>query len=317
MLEQEALLTATAAMLLLLALHQVRPVRAALGRRGFLLALGGTLLPLLDLPLRFAQAPDRIGLLAADARFYALYPTACLLGALGLLAAAALGASSALRMGGAVALGYGLHLLLTLLTPVGARLFWPFSDLRVALPLMPAGHVLIVGVLATGVLAGEALPRLRRRFTAAAAVLVALYTAFAAGEWAMLHLQARRFEPRDVAARVEPEDALLRQWAVVKETAEGYHLWRWHAYANTLTAQALTPRSNEPGVLAWIMADPTVRHIYFRLFRNPVAHVEVSNSQFTLVVQELADVAEGGGRSLHVDMDPSGGGRFYELERFY
>ena len=101
MLEQEALLTATAAMLLLLALHQVPRIRAALGRRGFLLALGGTLAPLLDLPLRFVQAPDRIGLLTADERFYALYPAVCLLGGLGLLAAAWVGSRAALRMGGA------------------------------------------------------------------------------------------------------------------------------------------------------------------------------------------------------------------------
>ena len=145
---------------------------------------------------------------------------------------------------------------------------------------------------------------------------MAVYTAFAGGELFMLHLHARSLAPRNVAARVEPLDALLREWVVVKETAEGYRLRRWRTFGNTMTEQELTPRSNEPGVLAWLMADPTLRRFYYRLFRIPVAKVEFSNSQFLLVVQELADT-EGGGRTLHVDMDRSGGGGFYELERFY
>lgn len=317
MLEYQILLTASTALLLILLLHHHRGMRTRIGASGFWLLLLGALVPLLDLPWRYLTAADRIAFLDGTPLFYSLYPALLLIGSVSILAAWAGGIGTARRVALGLSAGFALHLLLVLLTPVGAYLFLPFSEVRVALPLFAPGHGLLAGMLVIALTLIEVRPAARPWLLGVTWALAGIYAAAAIGVAGTYYIQATaQAAPRSIV-RIAPVNAWLTRWIVVREDDSGYHLRRRFVFERAEQEPLNVPRAEDDGDLATALRDPIVRRIYYRLFQFPVVQLTSENAHTTIVVRELADLEPPiPGPTLFMESDRSGSNRFYELKNF-
>ncbi|MBI4081254.1 MAG: hypothetical protein HY423_01455 [Candidatus Lambdaproteobacteria bacterium] len=316
MTESTALLTASTA-LALLALALQRPQwRDRLGRAGAAWVTAGTVLPLTDFALGYLATGERIEALARDPLFYVpAYGLTALAGA-ALVAAIAWGGAQASRAALLVGLGYGLHLALAVLTPTGLPLLAPFSPDPIGVPLSPAGHPLLLGLL-LALLAADHLPgRTRPWLKRVALAGVALYGSAAIVQWGWVAWRAQTLRPPGGSVSVEPADPFLTEWLVVGEGRDTFEVRRQRAFAAAWEEPVRIPRWNHvPETLA-LLADPLLQRLYYRLFRQPVVRVEQSGARTHLFIQEVRDQAPpSAGATLYVESDANAQDRLYQLQR--
>jgi hypothetical protein len=317
MIERDLLLNATAAILLgSLASHH--PVLARrFGRWGLALYVAGTLLPFLDAALLPFLTADRIALLSRPPMFQGPLYGLALIGALAVLVGLALAPRPALATALGLAAGYGAHIVLSLLTPVGWPLLAPFSAARVALPVLPAGHLALLTVLFAGLALAEWLPRWRRWVAPGTAVLAGAWLLAGAVQWGIVTYRVQGLAQPGTELHVAPDGDWLPRWQVVLEGPERYELLRMYAFSEPLPEAREMPRWNDEALFLKLLGDPVVSRFYFRVFHHPVVRLDVSGAQITLLMQELEDQNPPvPGPTFYLESDLSGRNRFYQLQRF-
>ncbi len=308
-------LLTTAAALLLLALGLHAPA-LPLGRGSIALLTLGSLLPVLD-PLLFAiGTEDQIGLLDQPPVFAGPWA------GLALIAAAA-GAYAAVRRQTypwraalLAAAGLLLNLGLMAFTPVGTPWLAPFAPMRWAWAVFPAGHPVLVIVLAIVLAALEAWPRQRGKLAWAAAAVLICYAAagFAGRLWAV-RMAARMAAPAEQVL-VEPANWAPWAWLVAVEEPQTYRVLAEHTGEASSAPVSIARWNDEPPLLV-LLQDPLVRSFYYRVFRHPVARVDSQGAQLTLTLQELSDVSRGeAGATFTLSTDWAGRSRLYRVTRF-
>ncbi|HKI96967.1 MAG TPA: hypothetical protein VKB51_00700 [bacterium] len=317
MIERDLLLNSTAAILLGTLAWHYPALRRSWGRRGFALYVLGTLLPFLDTAVQHVTTDDRIGFLSAQPLFQAPLYGLALIGALAVLVGFALSPRPALAMALGLGAGYAAHVVLSLLTPAGWPLLAPWTAERIALPILPAGHVLLLLVLFPLLIATEALPRWRRWIAPAAGVLAGAYLLAGAVQWGIVTYRVRGLATPETTVGVYPAGPWLARWLVVEEGPERYQLRRMYALTDPLPGPETMPRWNDEPLFLKLLGDPVVSRFYFRVFHHPVVRLDVSGAQITLLMQEVQDQTPlVPGPTFYLESDLSGRNRFYQLQRF-
>jgi hypothetical protein len=317
MLERDLLLNGTAAILLACLAWLHATLARRLGRPGLVLVVAGALLPLATLLVSQLTTQDRIAQLSRAPLYEAPLVTLGALAVVAVLVGFATAPGVAARLGLGLALGYALYVLLAVLTPLGWPLLAPFSPLRVALPILPAGHLplLVLGFAALAL--GEGLPRLRRWAAPVAAALAAVYLLAGAVQFAVVSARTRGLATADTTVSVAPDGDWLTHWQVVSEGPERYELRRVVAFAAAWPEPRTLPRWNDEPLFLKLLGDPVVNGFYFRVFHHPVVRLDVSGAQITLLMQELEDQSPTvPGPTFYLESDLSGRNRFYQLQRF-
>lgn len=317
MTEVEALLHSAAAVLLLcLAFHHPR-LAGRIGRWGFALMLAGSLIPLLDFAIFYFSAHDRIDFLTQPPVFYGVFNGLVLIGIVSGLTAFLVNARAAVSVAAVLCAGYFLHLLLALLTPEGVPLLSPFSAWRPRLPFFTGGHPLLVALLVLVLVLVESFQRYSRITLRAGVLLLVLYILAGTGQFAYIALQARTLAAPGSSVYVEPSNAWLTRWLVTVADGEVYQVRRHGVNMPGFEQPEILPRWNDESLMIQLLADPTVNHFYYQVFRHPVVRTEADGAQYTLIMQELADQFPlVPGRTLYYESDAEGRNRFYQLQRF-
>jgi len=317
MTERIMLLTATTAILAVLLAYNQPRVGRRLGRGGLLCVLAGTLTPLLDYPLLLMRSADRIEYLAQPRLFHGLFGALLLLGGVAVLIAMLHGSRHALRSLGLALYGLALYDLLLALTPAGAPLLEPFSPYRVALPVFPAGHLLPLLILAAALVLNELARRWRRAVMWSAAGMLVAYVAAGTGQYVFLRIQGAMLAPPERAVSVAPDGAWLSRWIVVVRDDNTYRPYRYDLWEGDLRPAESVARWNDEARMLRLLDDPIVYRFFHYRFDHPVARVDVSDSQLSLIVQELRDQSPPvPGRTLYFETDGERGERVYRLQRF-
>lgn len=321
MLERHLMLNAAVAVLLgcLAWLHPGLGRR--LGRPGLALYVAGALLPFLDTALFHVITADRIELLSRPPLFAAPVYALALIGAVAVLAALAgplPGVTArAVRIALLLAAGFAAHVGLAVLTPVGWPLLAPFLAQRMALPVLPTGHLPLLAVLLAGLVAAEGLRRWRRWIAPGVAMLAVAYGLAGAVQYALVAWPVRNHAPPGGHVHVYPDNPWLTRWQVVVEGPERYALWRQRAGAGEWPEPRTLPRWNDQALFLKLLGDPVVNRFYYRVFQHPVVRLDVSGSQITLLMQELQDQSPlVPGPTFYLESDLTGRNRFYQLQRF-
>lgn len=317
MTEIEALLHSAAAVLLLCLAFHHPTVKRRWGSQVFSLMLAGSLIPLLDYGIFYFQAHDRIDFLSQPPIFYGLFYGSVLIGAIATLAIFLVNARAALRVAGALFAGYALHQCLALLTPEGVPLLEPFSAWRLRLPLFTGGHPLLLALLVLLLTLLEGFRRYSRYTLRLAVVLLLVYFTAGAGQFGYISLQARSLAAPGSSVYVEPGNAWLTRWLVTVADSEVYQVRLHGVDMAEFDQPEILPRWNDESLMIRMLADPTVNHFYYQVFRHPVVRTEASGSQYTLIMHELVDqFSLVPGKTLYYESDAESGNRFYQLQRF-
>jgi hypothetical protein len=319
MTESQRLLTAATALLLLCVASHVPRLAARFGRRAWLMAGLGALLPLLDLPLFYFRAQDRIEFLTLDPLLSAPLPA---LGAI-LAWAGAIGLWSGWRAAREQALSLGtglaLHLALAALTPSGVAWLSPLSAGRWAWPLFPSANWPLALLTAALLMVMELWPARTRLLGILGGSALTLYLLLVLGGrfWAAAAC-APATDGAGLASRVEiePTAPWPTPWLLVRSADEGYRAVLAGLNGSCRTVEPIAAWNDQPRLL-WLLGDPVAQRVYLRLFRYPVARVSTASSQITLVVQELRDViAAEPGPTFVLRTDLGGRDLLYQLQRF-
>jgi hypothetical protein len=311
-----ALLNAAAPLLALaLALHWpglTRQVPRAL----WWLAAAGALIPLLDpLVARFA-GEDRIGTLTRTPLFAGPLSALALIGAAALAVAIWSGWRPGLATLAAPTAGLLLHLALAALTPWGVPWLAPFDLRRWGVGVFPPGHPVWIALLATAVLALEAFPAMSRWLRRVAGGACAAYAAVAVAGHLFAALQAPP-PPAGVSRTVEPGGLSPLRWRIIDRTASEYRVLSIAIGQPMMDEPRRIARWNDEPLALLVLEDPLARRLYIQAFRHPVAELGVSDSQTTLVVQELSERLTGEqGPAFLFQSGADGRNRLYRLERF-
>ena len=317
MIERDLMLDGSAAIVLAVLAWHVPGVARRFGRGGLALFVAGVLLPFLDPGLFHLLAVDRIELLSRPPLVQAPLLALGLIAALAVLVACAATPRRALAVALGLGAGYALHALLALLTPVGWPLLAPFSGARVMLPILPAGHLVLLGVAFAGLVLAEALPRWRRGLVVGTLVLAGAYGLAGAVQYAILTARVQPLASADAQVQVYPDGNSLARWEVVLEGPQRYELRRARALTQPLPEPRVLPRWNDEALFLKLLGDPVVSRFYFRVFHHPVVRLDVSGAQITLLMQELEDQSPlVPGPTFYLESDLSGRNRFYQLQRF-
>ena len=317
MLERDLLLNATAT-ILLACLAWLHPgVSRRFGRGGLALVVAGALLPGADVLWFHLTTADRIELLSRspliEAPLFALLSIAALAVLVGFIASPRVAAAAALGLG----VGYAAHGVLAVLTPVGWPLLAPFSQARVALPILPGGHLPLLLLLFIALAAAEGAPRWRRWVVPGAAVLSGLYLLAGAVQFGIVTARVQPLATAGTRVHVYPDGNWLARWQVISEGPERYELRRPRVLTQPLPEPKTMPRWNDQALFLKLLGDPVVNRFYFRVFHHPVVRLDVSGSQITLLMQELEDQSPlVPGPTFYLESDLSGRNRFYQLQRF-
>jgi hypothetical protein len=323
----DALLSSTAALLLIAATWHVPRLARAMQRPGFACCASGALLPLLD-PFRFSfTSEDQIAFLTQDPVFAGPLPG---LAAVGLAAGAAvlLGVSSrrCVRWSGWTAAGLVLAVALAGLTPAGAPWLAPFSAHRYSLPILPQGLFwLILGtVLALALLefGRKYAKRSPARWVQSRWVLGSLgaWIVLLAAPGALAYADLMFISGGDGAAGapsydVEPDPVWPGRWLEITVTGNDYLAQR-RGLGGPDEGLDQVLRWNDQVALLRFLDDPAIRRMYFEVFRHPVARTESSGSKIRLTVRELADARLGAsGPALRIETDIQGRQRLYQVDR--
>ena len=310
----DALLNATAALLLIALGRQAPGLRPRMGRSGLGFLALGTLLPLLD-PLRFSfGSDDQIEFLTQNPVFSGPLPGLALV----LLAAGAallLGAPAGrcVRWAGWTCGGLLLETGLTSLTPGGTAWLAPFSAHRYAAPLLPHGHLWLIVVAAVTLALVELWPRRRGRLLAGAGALLLSHALV--GAIGLFGL-ANGLPPGAGASRDSVPDPIWPgRWLDIAVDGEAYTAVT-RGLGSGGDVPSRMPRWNDQQLLLRVLEDPVVRRLYFEVFRHPVARIASSGSQIRLTVRELADaLVDAPGPALLLETDAHGRHRRYQVER--
>lgn len=310
----DALLTATAA-LLLIALGWHAPWLGPRMRSSGLAFLAlGAVLPLLD-PLRFSlDSEDQIAFLTQEPLYSGPLPGLALVllvtGAAILLGARA---GRCVRWAGWTCGGLLLATGLMGLTPGGTPWLAPFTAHRFAWPILPQGHLWLIVLAAAALALVEAWPRRRGWLLAGAgALLLALLLAGAIGP---LGLAGRLPLSAGASRDSEPDPIWPGRWLDIAVDG-GSYLALTRGWGSAGDVPSRMPRWNDQPQLLSLLEDPVVRRMYFEAFRHPVARSEASGSQIRLTVRELADaLVDAPGAALVLQTDAHGRHRHYQLQR--
>jgi hypothetical protein len=317
MTESDILLNATVSLLLIGLLSHRPGLRRRLGRGGLALLAAGCLIPLGGALFAYLVSEDRIEFLSRLPLFFAPVQGLLLIVFVSGVAAFAVGGRNAGRIGLALGAGYLLTLALLALTPAGVPLLEPLSPQRFALAILPAGHPPLLVLLIAGLIALEAPPRGRGWVWWATTGLALLYLGFGAASAVAVRIQAGRSLPAGGALQVLPTGGWLTGWVAVRVGAEAYELERYGAGGQRLAPSVRLRRWNDQATLVKLLNDPVVRRFYFQVFHHPVAEIETSGAQMTLLLRELEDTNPPvPGRTFYLESDLRGGNRFYQLQRF-
>lgn len=317
MTERVLLLNAAVAILLGCLAWQGRGLARRGGRSGLVLYTLGVLLPFVDFALFPLLTSDRVAALSHPPWVAApLYGLALILAA-AVLTAFVVSTRAARRVALCMAAGYATHVALAVLTPAGWPLLAPFSAGRVSLPILPQGHLLLLGLLLVTVPLAEAVPRLRRTIGAVAMVLVAAYGLAGALQWGAITWRVQAWNTTDMRVSVLPQGQLLTHWLVVVEGPQDYALRRLPRFDAPMPEPTVLPRWNDEPLFLKLLGDPVVSRYYFRVFHYPVVRLDVSGSQVTLLMQEARDQSPlVPGPTFYLESDLSGRNRLYQLQRF-
>lgn len=317
MTEVEALLHSAVAVLLSCVAFHFSSFSRRCGRWGFGLIAAGSLIPLLDYLIFYINARDRIDFLTQAPIFYGLFYGLVLIGSIAALTVFLASVRRAVSVGAALTAGYLLHLLLALMTPEGVPLLEPFSAWRPRLPFFTGGHPVLLGLLVVILLLVEGFQRYSRYTLRLGAGLLVLYLAAGVGQFAYISWQARSLATAGSQVYVEPGNVWLTRWLVTVADEEVYQV-RMHGVDKAEFGQPeILPRWNDESLMIRLLADRTVNHYYYQVFRHPVVRTEANGSQYTLIMQELLDQFPlVPGRTLYYESDTEGGNRFYQLQRF-
>jgi len=312
----DALLNATAALLLIALSWHVPWLSRRSGHAGLAFAAMGALVPMLD-PLRFAvTSEDQIAFLTQEPFFAGPLPgMAGILLAAGAALVLGIPAVRCLRWSGCALAGLVGSIGLGGLTSGGAPLLAPYGAHRFAWPLLPQGQVGLIALAALALALLELRPRLRIWVLAAAGtLLLALVLAGVAGQ---IGLGMGSPLPADARRYVEPDPLWPGRWLDIAVTGTEYTAVT-RGLGSAGDSPSHVPRWNDEGRLLSLLEDAAVRRIYFEVFRHPVARIEPIGSQIQLSVRELADVLVGApGATLLLQTDMYGRDRHYKVERLY
>ena len=321
MLERDLLLNATVS-ILLACLAWLHPgVSRRFGRAGLVLVVSGALLPGIDALWFHLTTTDRIELLSraplVEAPFYAVLLIFALSVLAGFIAAPGFGVKAGFAVALGLGTGYATHALLAVLTPIGWPVLAPFEPARVALPILPAGHLPLLLVLLVTLSAAEATPRWRFWIVRGAAALVGVYLLAGAVQFVIVSVRVQPLATADTSVHVYPDGNWLASWQVISEGPDRYELRRQYALTEPLPEPKTMPRWNDQPLFLKLLGDPVVNRYYFRVFHHPVVRLDVSGSQITLLMQELEDQSPiVPGPTFYLESDLSGRNRFYQLQRF-
>lgn len=317
MTESDVLLQAAAVVLLLCLAYHHPGLSGRLGRGGFAVLIAGALVPVLDLVWFYLRASDRIEFLTQPPMVAGLCYGTLLIGAVAALAGFLIGPERAGRTFVLLMGGFLLYQALELLTPAGAPLFSPFLPRRVALPLFPVGHPLLVGALLVMLVAHEALPRFRRSVGWVSAALLGLYVVAGGGQYAHLTLKAAELAPPGTELSVEPDDPWLHRWLITVTERGSYQMRRQGIEVPQFGPPEELQRWNDEALLIRLLSDPTVERFFQQVFRHPVVRVEATDLRVTLIMQEAEDQAPPvPGPTFYYEVDHEGHNRFYQVQRF-
>jgi len=317
MIERDLLLNAATALLLGCLAWQHEAVSRRFGRGGLLLYALGALLPFADPLLAYGSSLDRIELLSRPPLMQA--PLLGLLGiaVLAVLAGVAVAPRRGLAVGLGLAAGYGTHAALSALTPTGWPLLAPFRGGRIALPILPAGHLALLALLFVAVMLGEALPRRRGWLVPLAGSLAVAFALAGAVQFGVLSYRAENLSTPGATTHVYPDGDWLLHWRILLEGPQRYALRRVTLLTEPLPEPRVVPRWNDEPLFLKLLGDPVVNRYYFEVFQHPVVRLDVSGAHITLLMQEVRDQSpQVPGRTFYLESDLSGRNRFYQLQRF-
>ncbi len=318
MIESEMLLNSAAGLLLVGLVWRHPAARAWLGRRTPALMAAGTLIPLLDLVVLLPLVVDRLELLSRPPLFRSPAVAAALIAALAWLTSQWRDLAAARRVALGLAGGYALHTAMALLTPAGVPLLAPWSAARVSLPVFPVGHPPLLVLLGAALLVQG---RVSRRFPWGrnlALGLTGLYLVAGTGQFAVVSLRAAGLGGEGAAVHVYPDGNWLLGWQVVEERDASYRFRRHRVLDADFGPGVVQARWNDQARFLTLLGDPVVTRFYYRVFRHPVARVDASGGQVTLLIQELEDLhPRVPGRTFSLERDLDGQNRLYQLLRFY
>jgi len=167
------------------------------------------------------------------------------------------------RLLGGAAIGTLSHVVLDVVSGARLRLFWPFADLHVTLPLVAMADPILLSLLVAGVIGLTAAGRRHQRFAAAAALTIVGLFLSVKGMLALSAIHAyesvRPADPVD-ARVVEAGWATMREWTVFDRTATEVRAWRVKAFKPGAELWLQWPRPRLDGLVAASTAWPTVRN---------------------------------------------------------
>ena len=165
-------------------------------------------------------------------------------------------------LGGAAIAALG-HLALDVVSGAALRLFWPFADRHVTLPLVAMADPILLSLLVAGVIALIAAGRHRQRLAAGIALAVVGLFLSVKGMLALnaLHAYESARPTETVDARVvEAGWATMRDWTVFDRTESEVRAWRVKAGSPGADLLLHWPRPRLDGLVAASTAWPTVRN---------------------------------------------------------
>ncbi|MDH5752722.1 MAG: metal-dependent hydrolase [Deltaproteobacteria bacterium] len=317
MTELEYLLTTLAAVLIVAVMRHWRPLAGWLDRPGFLLAMTGACIGLLDPALGFMLAPDRIAMLARPPVFAGGLAGLMLIAAVALLAGFTVGGRRALKAAGLLAGGYALFLILSLFSVAGVPLLEPFSDYQVRIPIFPTGYILLIALLAVGLVSIELWNKKQPRVFPVVAVFIGLYFVLAVVVANIANIKGSGLEGPGLRVNVYPGNIWHTHWILVTTRGDQYELRRYDLFGPGLTPPAVIRRWNDEPMLIRLLSDPVVGYFYWRMFNNPVVNIENTNTQISLMIQEAHSlVPMVPGKTFILESDLRGRNRYYQLQRF-
>jgi len=317
MIESDTLFHSAAAILLgcVANFHPVLSRRFA--GNGLILFVLGAMIPLLDFPWFFLISRDRIEFLAQTPIFMGLVSGMLLIVTVSLLTVFWDGLALARRIFFTLLAGFLTHQFLLFLTPAGIPLVSPFSDLRIGLPVFSEGHILLVILLGVLLALLESIPAWRMVVFRAGGVLVGLYLAAGVVQFGVVSLQAMSLAEKGESITVEPHSIVPARWMITVSDGFSYRVREHYIWYDAFLTGNELPRHNNETLMVKMLADPTVRYFYYRIFRHPVVKLESNGSLYTLVMQELSDQFPlVPGRTLYFEWDQDSKNRFYQIQRF-
>ena len=318
MIERELILNAATSLLLLCLIWRHPFIARRLRPAIFGYAVAGALLPLLDLVIFNPLLAGRLDFLNRPPLFSAPVFGAAFIFSVAWLAGQLIPTRQSVTMALGWGMGYAVQLSINLLTPVGAPLLAPFSDLRFSFPFYPIGHPPLLVFL---LLALMIQPWFSKRFKWSwypVAGLTCLYFLAGPVQHTMMKWKAATLPlGKGGEFHVYPGDRWLTNWRVVVEDENTYQIFQRGIFQDRFQAGPKIPRWNNQSHLLTLLGDPVVRRLYYGVFRHPVAEITITGSRLKLSILELEDEkSRSKARGFFLERNLNGNNRSIHFKNF-